>query len=193
MAPGEDHHQQTPQEPYGILSRTLSPSSTIRWIIPARLRSSAKNDVVFVGETFVQLREFLVSGQLADATSKLDLGTQILAAKVISATTSIVPVVDAILKQERDHEQFSIRGRPIDNTHPAQILVLSTSGNELIYIYAKEDNSGGARLVFARRSLLRGVSLPERQCRYMAVDHQYVVEFWNQTLELTPLDHAPLP
>jgi hypothetical protein len=164
----------TPSPPHhytGLLSRTFSPSSTIRWILPARIRSTTKNDIVFVGETFVQLREFLDSGQLADATAKLDFGTQILAAQVISAKLQIVPIIDAILKQERDQEQYSIHGQPIEDSHPPQLLVLSTSSNELIYVYAREDSSGDARFVFAKRSLLRGVNLPVRQCRHMAVDH----------------------
>lgn len=178
----------TPSPPHhrtGLLSRTFSSSSTIRWILPARIRSSTKNDVVFVGETFVQLREFLNSGQLADATAKLDFGTQILAARVISAKVEIVPTIDAILKQERDQEQYSIHGRPVEDSHPPQLLVLSTFSNELIYIYAKEDSSGDARFVFAKKSLLRGMTLPIRQCRHMAVDHEYVENVRQNNLLLT--------
>ncbi|KEF57539.1 uncharacterized protein A1O9_05456 [Exophiala aquamarina CBS 119918] len=169
--PSMDSTPSLPHHYTGILSRTFSSSSTIRWVLPARIRSSTKNDVVFVGETFVQLREFLDSGQLADATAKLDFGTQILAAQVISAKLEVVPIIDAILKQERDQEQYSIHGRPIEDSHPPQLLVLSTSSNELIYVYAKEDSSGDARFVFAKKSLLRGMNLPMRQCRHMAVDH----------------------
>ncbi|KAK5044497.1 hypothetical protein LTR84_010708 [Exophiala bonariae] len=154
----------------GILSRTFSTSSTVRWILPARVRSANKNDIVFVGETFVQLREFLPNGQLADATAKLDFGTQILAAQVVSAKLQIVEIMDEIIKQERDQEQYSLHGHPIDDSHPPQLLVLSTSSNELIYIYARENSSGDARFIFAKRSLLRGVNLPLRQCRHMAVD-----------------------
>jgi len=167
----------TPTPPHhwtGILSRTFSSSSTIRWIVPARIRSSSKNDIVFVGETFVQLREFLDSGQLADATAKLDFGTEILAAQVISAKVQIVSTIHAILKQERDQEQYSIHGQPVEASHPPQILVLSTSSNELIYVYAKEDSSGDAKFVFAKKSLLRSINLPIRQCRHMAVDPEYV-------------------
>lgn len=154
----------------GILSKTFSTSSTVRWILPARIRSANKNDIVFVGETFVQLREFLANGQLADATAKLDLGTQILAALVVSAKLQIVEVMDEIIKQERDQEQYTLDGHPIEDSHPPQLLVLSTSSNELIYVYARENFSGDARFVFAKRSLLRGVNLPLRQCRHMSVD-----------------------
>jgi hypothetical protein len=126
--------------------------------------------VIFVGATFVQLHEFLDTGQLVNTTAKLDFGTQITDAKVISAEIKVVPVVDAILKQERDQEWYSIRGEPVNHKQPPQILVLVTLDNDLIYVYAREDPNGDVRFVFAKRSLLRGVGLPSSQCRYLAVD-----------------------
>ncbi|EXJ61470.1 uncharacterized protein A1O5_11786 [Cladophialophora psammophila CBS 110553] len=158
------------QDRVGILSRTLSSSSSIRWILPARIRSPSDNDVVFVGPTFVQLHEFKDSGQLEVVTAKLDFGTTITDAKIISAELKSVPIVDAILKQERDQEQFSIRGQPVSDTLPPQILVLITKDNELIYVYARKDAGGEVRLVFAKRPFLGGVDLPSRQCRDIAVD-----------------------
>ncbi|EXJ89439.1 hypothetical protein A1O3_02506 [Capronia epimyces CBS 606.96] len=156
----------------GVLSRTLNSSSSIRWVLPARIRSPAKNDVVFVGSTFVQLHEFLDTGQLVNTTAKLDFGTQIADAKVISADLKVVPIVDAILKQERDQERYTIRGQPVSPTQPPQILVLATVDNELIYVYAKEDIAANVKLVFAKRPLLRGAGLPRSQCRYLAVDYE---------------------
>ncbi|KAL2441002.1 hypothetical protein ABEF95_010625 [Exophiala dermatitidis] len=156
----------------GVLSRTLNPSSSIRWILPARIRSPSRNDVVFVGSTFVQLHEFQDTGQLVNTTAKLDFGTQITDAKVISAELKMVPVVDAILKQERDQEQYTIRGSPVSRTQPPQMLVLATVDNELIYVYAREDLATDVKLVFAKRPYLRGAGLPRSQCRYLAVDHE---------------------
>ncbi|ETI28194.1 hypothetical protein G647_00643 [Cladophialophora carrionii CBS 160.54] len=160
------------QERVGILSRTLTSSSSIRWILPARLRSPSKNDVVFVGHTFVQLHEFQDSGQLVDTTAQLDFGTTITDAKVISADLETIPVVDAILKQERDLEQFSIRGQPVGDGQPPQLLVLVTRDNEMIYVYARENSIGDAQLVFAKRPFLRGSDLPSSECRDVAVDPQ---------------------
>lgn len=156
----------------GVLSRTLNSSSSIRWILPARIRSPSKNDVVFVGSTFVQLHEFQDTGQLVNTTAKLDFGTQITDAKVISAELKMVPMVDAILKQERDQEQYTIRGSPVSRTQPPQMLVLATVDNELIYVYAREDLATDVKLVFAKRPYLRGAGLPRSQCRYLAVDHE---------------------
>jgi hypothetical protein len=165
-----DQSQPLRQEPVGILSRTLSSSSSIRWILPARLRSPSKNDVVFVGHTSIQLHEFQDSGQLVDTTAKLDLGTTITDAKIISADLETMPILDAILQQERDLEQFSIRGQPIADGQPPQILVLITRDNELIYIYAREDVVGDAHLVFAKRPFLRGAGVAASECQDVAVD-----------------------
>ena len=135
---------------------------------------------MFVGATFVQLHEFNETGQLVNTTAKLDFGTQITDAKVISADVEVIPTVDAILKQERDQEYYNIRGEPVGDTDPAQILVLVTVDNDLIYVYAREDGSGDVKLIFAKRPLLRGSGLPSTQCRYVAVDSQY-----------TPLQSSP--
>lgn len=167
---------QATRERFGILSRTLNSSSTVRWILPARIRCPSKNDIVFVGPTFIQLHEFLDSGQLVDVTAKLDFGTPITDVKVISADVKIIPVVDAILRQEKDQEQFNIRGKPVAETEPPQILVLLTHENELIYVYAQEDAVGDVSLVFAKRPFLRGAGLPDSQCRYIAVDPQYALD-----------------
>ena len=167
------------QERVGILSRTLNSSSSIRWILPARIRSPSKNDVVFVGHTFIQLHEFHDSGQLVDTTAKLDFGTTIFDAKIISADLNTVPIIDAILKQERDFEQYSIRGQSVDDDQPPQLLVLITQDNELIYVYARETPVGDVQLVFAKRPFLRGAGLPPSQCRHVAVDPQYVLTMTN--------------
>jgi hypothetical protein len=140
--------------------------------LPAKIRSPYKNDVVFVGHSFVQLHEYRYSGQLVATTAKLELGAAILDAKVISAELETVPTLDAILNQERDQEQYSIRGKPVDNDHPAQILVLVTADNDLIYLYARESTSGDVHLVFAKRPHLRGLLMFESECRDIAVDPQ---------------------
>lgn len=166
--------QPQPQPRIGLLSRTLSPSPTIRWILPARIRCQSKNDVVFIGPTYIQLREFLDNGQLADASAKLELCTQILSATVISAKLEIIPTLDAILEQERDQERYTIKGKPLEPCQPPEILLLSTMENELLYVYAKETEPNTVKFVFARRYLLGGLALPEKYGIHMAIDPEFV-------------------
>lgn len=169
--PASSDHNDAAAERMGILSLTLSPSPVIRWILPARIRSRRHNDVVFVGSTYVHLLEFFDTGRLSETIAKLDFGTQILGAKVISAKHEVIPMMSAILDQEWDEERFLIRGMPIDDDQPPQILVLATALNELIYIYAKTSHdNNSARLVFAKRSLLEDSDISEKYLRHMAID-----------------------
>ena len=164
--------EQTLQPELGIVSRTLSSSPNVRWILPARIRSPSKNDVVFVGDTSIQLREFITTGSpyLADATSKLDFQTQILAARVLSAKLEPIPVLEATLNQSGDDERFTIDGEPVREDEPPQILVLSTASSQLILVYAQERPDGSTRFVYAKRSLIGGLRLAERIGRNLAVD-----------------------
>lgn len=160
-----------PVEYMGLLSQTLAPSPVVRWILPARIRSRRHRDIVFVGNTYIQLREFLPTGTLTDVTAKLDLRTHILSAKVISAKVEKVPTLDAVLAQEVDEERFIIKGKPCSNEQPPQILVLGTANNELIYVYAKTiGGSNAAEFIYAKRALLLGVSMSPRFTRHIAID-----------------------
>jgi hypothetical protein len=169
---GDQTAQLSMQPEMGIISHTLSSSPTVKWILPARIRSPSKNDVVFVGDTSIQLREFITTGSthLADATGKLDFHTQILAAKVISAKLEPIPVLEATLNQSGDDERFTINSQPVKEGHPPQILVLSTASSQVIFVYAQERYDGSARFVYAKRPLLGGLSLAEGACRHLAVD-----------------------
>lgn len=154
-----------------LMSLTLAPSPVVRWILPARIRSRRQHDIVFVGSTYIQLREFHQSGQLSDMTAKLDFGAQIRGAAVISAKIERIPTVDAILDQEWDEERFLIKGKSCEDDEPPQILVLMTDAGELVYVYAKDSDDGKrVDLVFAKRALLQTLPVLERNLRHMVVD-----------------------
>ena len=150
----------------------MSPSPTVRWILPARIRTKSQNDVVFVGENFVQLREALPTGRLADVTAKVELGARILAAKVISARLEVVPVVEQILNQAREdeRERYVIDGEEIDDETPPQLVVLSLATNKLVFLFAKDIALGKTRFIYANKEFLRSVSLAERFGSHIAVD-----------------------
>lgn len=156
----------------GLLSQTLSPSTTVRWILPARVRSKSQNDVLFVGENFVQLREALPNGYLSDVTAKLALGTGILAAKVISAKLELVETFEQILNQTREgeRERYTIKGKEIDEETPPQIVLLALASNELVFLFAKDFALGKTRFISAKKPFLRNVSIADRYGAHIAVD-----------------------
>jgi hypothetical protein len=147
----------------GVLSRTIVPSTTIRWILPARIRHKDHNDVIFVGESFVQLREFLPSRHLADMPARLEMGCRILAAKVISHV-EVTSFVDQVVKQEQ-HEDDDAK-----STLPPQTLVLALDFGELAFVYAEDVAPGQIEFRVGRKKLPADVSALGQYGRHLAVD-----------------------
>jgi hypothetical protein len=160
-------------EVVGILSQSLHPSPTIRLIVPARIRSKTQNDVVFVGENFIQLREFLPTGQLADVTAKVDLGSQILSAKAISskAWTQADPYIDEIIKQELDDDYYEVNSAE-QEAFPPQLLVVSTVACSIVFLFAKNRGPGVVEFVCAKRKLLADTPVEAEYAKHVAVDHE---------------------
>ena len=156
----------------GVLSRTISTSSNLRWIVPAKLRNARRNDIVFVGETSIQLREFLSSSgaHLVDVTANFSFGTTILAARVISAATVSIDVLEQTVKQTYEDTRYVLNGEQYPDDEPPQILALSLASCEWVFVYAREQHDGTVCFQWARRPILAGVDLPDRFGRHMAVD-----------------------
>ncbi|KAK6377080.1 hypothetical protein LTR64_000459 [Lithohypha guttulata] len=156
----------------GILSQTLASSPCIKAILSARIRSPSLNDVVLVGHSSIHLREFTQTGQLTNVITGLELGVQILSAKVISAEAHVLSTEDAILENGRDEVRFEIRGQPCEETQPPQIVVLSIASGELVFVYAKNLPNGSSQFVYARRHVLQaeGIHWPRKCGRHLAID-----------------------
>jgi hypothetical protein len=147
----------------GLLSQTIIPSTTIRWILPARIRHPDRNDVIFVSESFVQLREYLSTRHLANIPERLDMGCRILAAKVISDLDS-TPFIDQVVKQEErqpDESKISL---------PPQILLLALDFCEIAFVYAEDVAPSHIRFRVARKKLPADVSSFGQYGRHLAVD-----------------------
>ena len=148
----------------GVLSQTIIPSTTVRWILPARIRHPDYNDVVFVSESFVQLREFLPHRHLANLPPRLDMGCRILAAKVISYVDS-TPFIDQVVKQEEREKNDS-------KTLPSQVLVLALDFCEIAFVYAEDLAPRPNHITFrvARWKLPADVSSLGQYGRHLAID-----------------------
>ena len=172
---GEDPFSPAHSE-MGLLSQTLSCSSAVKWIIPARIRNASRNDVVFIGDTSIQLREFVTTSEahLLDVTGKFTFRTPILAAKVITATAEPIDFPDQVVQQTVEEERYVVGGKPLPDDHPPQILVLSLASCELVLVYAQEHPDGTVAFQWARRPVMSGVDLPDKFGRHLAVDPGYV-------------------
>lgn len=153
-----------PKPIIGMLSRTAIQSPTVKWVLPARLRHKDKQDVVFVGNYFIQIRESVGSGHLEDILVKSDFDTKILSAKVISVEEEVG--LEAQIKQGAISGVQEAQGT---GDCPPQVLVLALDSKELVFLYATESD-GRVDFVHIRRPLPSDVSLLEQYGRHIAVD-----------------------
>ncbi|KAG9243175.1 mono-functional DNA-alkylating methyl methanesulfonate N-term-domain-containing protein [Calycina marina] len=69
----------------GLLSQTVIKSPLAHWILPARLRHLDLNDVAFIGESFIQIKELRQDGHLWDVAIKYEFGQRIRNACVVGS------------------------------------------------------------------------------------------------------------
>jgi hypothetical protein len=145
----------------GLLTQPLISSPAINWILPARLRNTKHNDVVFIGERRIQIKEALPSGHLEDVVENTEFEGSPLGAKVINVNNHLPWEVK--LSENEDHV------RDVDDI-PPQLLFMATDSHELLFMYYSQLNHG--RFVSHRRPLPRDVNLSEKYGRHIAVDPQ---------------------
>ncbi|KAJ5788544.1 hypothetical protein N7457_003534 [Penicillium paradoxum] len=145
---------------FGLLTQSLVPSPVINWILPARLRNKNHNDVVFIGERRIQIKEALESGHLEDVVEKTDLEGSIIGAKVINVSTQLPWEPQA---------PSSLAAHPsVTENLPPQILFLAMDTNELLFMYYSK--IGDSPFVSYIRPLPRDVTLADTYGAYIAVD-----------------------
>ncbi|RAK81092.1 protein thtA [Aspergillus fijiensis CBS 313.89] len=153
-----------PQARVGLLSHTLVPSPIIQWILPARLRGKHQNDVVFVGERCLQIKEAVSGVHLEEVTNKNDFDSYIMAAKVINVSTELP--WEAQMKLSDSRSTMSADAA-MHKDLPPQILVLSLASRELTFLYYW---NAGEQFIYHHRPLPNDVSAFERFGRNIAVE-----------------------
>lgn len=149
----------------GLLTQTVLSSPVVQWILPARIRSRHHNDVVFVGQRRVQVKEASDQGFLDDITEKNDFDYQIVGAKVINVNTEL-PWESQLRNTVSDGQ---VKEAPFTTQDlPSQMLVLSLEMRELQFLYYSI--SGDNKFVTFRRPLPVDVDLAERFGKHLAVD-----------------------
>lgn len=167
----EDSIPSSTRTKMGILSQTLITSPIIQGILPARLRHDHHNDVVFVGERSLQVKEAVSepdSGvHLEPVTSKFDFDAQIMASKVINVSTELPWETQMTM----DGSSSSANTTPgVHHDLPPQILCLSLGSRELVFLYYSVISE---QFIHYRRPLPSDVSTFERFGRNIAVEPRY--------------------
>ncbi|CAG8261660.1 unnamed protein product [Penicillium salamii] len=149
-----------PAPPVGILTQPLVPSPMTNWILPARIRHKNNNDVVFVGERGIQIKEALPSGHLEDVVEKSDFDGLPLGAKIINVNTRLPWETQLSPSSPQDSTQSF-------EDLPPQILFMATDANELHFMYW---SYGTDQFVSYCRRLPRDVNASEKFGTHIAVD-----------------------
>jgi hypothetical protein len=126
--------------------------------LSARIRSSAYDDVVLVGEDFVQVKQLTETHNLVDIAVKDDFDARIRAASVLDVDFSS-PGEDNFVKQEAG----TITG-------PSQILVLTLDSNELVFLYVDHQDGEEPRFNFEARTIPSFARTVMQPGAYLAVD-----------------------
>ncbi|KAI1849363.1 hypothetical protein JX266_004858 [Neoarthrinium moseri] len=144
--------QQAPTPPsYGILTKTVFDSPVFHWVLPVQLRSSRNNDVAFIGDNFVQIRELRPDVQLQDVARKQDFGSRIRNACVIGSPSNYVDDQrDAQIKVEDGDIEMDNAETPNIRQLPPQLLALVLEGGDLVFLYIKETAHGLDFVSFSR-------------------------------------------
>ena len=133
----------------GLLTRTLVDSPVVKLIIPARIRHASKNDVVFVRQNSIEIKQLRRHGDegessyLQDIAVKNDFDSPIRTARIFGLPRvfeEVAPDIDAILKQEYFAEPELEAG--LNAELPPQILALTLESMKLVFLCALHDRDG---------------------------------------------------
>ncbi|KAH8912545.1 thermotolerance protein [Coniochaeta sp. PMI_546] len=149
----------------GLLTRTVVETELVHFILPVRLRSPHRNDVAFVGDHFVQIRELQTDGQLQDILRKNDFGSRIRHAAVIGS----MPDIRTDEKDDKDEGAPGFRIKSEDGdvlmdinddssadttlgsaALPPQMLVLVLDCGDTVFLYIRSRPDGTVEFEHSR-------------------------------------------
>ncbi|KAL8696994.1 MAG: hypothetical protein Q9201_007367 [Fulgogasparrea decipioides] len=168
----------------GLLTKTVVPSPVIRSIIPARVRHRSKNDVVFVYDDYVVIKEAFGGERveedpftaiaLEDIIVKSDFDSSIQAAKVFGLRREPkLPRFPGKYWNLSDRPRSPPETKPEpfhENEIPPQILILTLASRTLVFLFAYYDVYGGIHFLSSTWPLPAQVPLTEELGVLLAVD-----------------------
>ncbi|KAL8687708.1 MAG: hypothetical protein Q9218_006196 [Villophora microphyllina] len=169
----------------GLWTRTVVRSPVIKAIVPARVRHRSKNDVVFVYEDRIIIKEILGGERieqdpfsdisLDDVIVKSDFDSSIQAAKILGlkrkSKASRFPGKYWGAANDRPPSPPETKPEPFhENEVPPQILVLSLTSRMLVFLFAYHDTFGAVHFLSNTWPLPAQMSTVEELGVHLAVD-----------------------
>ncbi|KAE8450543.1 hypothetical protein EG329_006274 [Mollisiaceae sp. DMI_Dod_QoI] len=178
--------EKTPK--FGLLTQTIIRSPLVHWILPVKLRDSRIQDVAFIGDDFVQIKELRSDGLLWEVVQKEDFGARIRNAAVIGSISAYEKDPDTRFETTQVKSEEEDVGMDQDEpTHrsassgrrslPPQFLVLQLETGDLIFLMLQATGLGQPQFITSRfgvsKSMLRlqpGTHIAvDPSSRYMAI------------------------
>ncbi|KAF2419608.1 hypothetical protein EJ08DRAFT_702787 [Tothia fuscella] len=158
------HRKSKSRPQIGLLSRTLIRSPMVKWIIPARIRKEKCNDLIFISENSLHIKEIHSGGVLSDVGTKADFPAQIRSAAVLGEQVDVQEKLDPRVKEEDSEPEDP-------NAFPPQILVIALASAELRFLVV-DNTYDGDTLHFHESTIPLPVdqSAPKTPGKYLVVD-----------------------
>lgn len=132
----------------GILTKSIVRSPVCKYILHARIRHWDFNDVVFVGEDFIHVKQVKHNGHLEHIATKDDFGARIWTAKTFNLEPDLPDGGDDLIKKEQTNGSPGSSRR----SGPPQCVVLALDSCDLMFLYLEDDGTGNPK--FKHQSLL---------------------------------------
>ncbi|KAF2450230.1 hypothetical protein P171DRAFT_516156 [Karstenula rhodostoma CBS 690.94] len=157
----------------GILTKTVVGSPLHSSIIPANIRHKDLDDVVFIGEDFVQLKEICDYGHLRHIATKSDFKGKILAAKAFGDPRKVqinTSERSPLLKRESLHRGRRSTTGEESNALPLEVIVLTLSTRTLMFLWAKANHISSTTFAQTTIQLPTAASRFNRPGQFLAID-----------------------
>lgn len=156
----------------GILSRTVFASPFIKFVLSANIRHKRLNDVVFVGEDAVHLKEIQAYGHLRHAATKADFTGRILAARVFGEPRKVQVHTEYGKPWNKAAVHAERRSFTTDDADafPPEIIALTLSSRTLMFLWAHQTKTGSVGFHQKTFRLPAGTSRHDRLGAFLAVD-----------------------
>jgi hypothetical protein len=194
-------HQDAANEPFptaspalriGLLQKTVTRSSIVKWIFPARIRHANFNDLVFIGEDFLSVEEIMPDGRLRHVGTKADFPSKVRAAGVVGKRVEVEQpsLKEGVAPIKAERSSPSAGGND-DSLIPPNLVVLALEDCEVMFLFSdQEEKNGSLRFYESLIPFPRQNTMTRQPGNHISVDPQgrvIAISAYNQTLMLCKL------
>ena len=185
-----------------ILTQTLVRSPVVKWIFPARIRHQKKNDIIFISEDCVQIKEAHRDYALDFVTMKTDFDAPIRSSRIFGLPRKPTEPQSIIKAENKEVWQDDVKETSIEEENydedmdcydgtdtsrikegasqskafhlPPQMLILVLESAQVVFLYAVSGPSNCVHLEASQKPLPSSISRLYQLGEHLAVDPRLV-------------------